>query len=918
MRRIKLTSSPSLEQEDIEQQLKDALKDEQENQDKANAELQTPLDNKQGFDESASQDIQAATDATQAEEVAETASDTGTTDEVVQSASDTPVEETTVTDTVTDDAGTGEATDTTETDTTVLDNPGEDTTASGTEAQDAAADDSEVVAETSAEPGGEVTDVVAQSVIDNGAGTEENTSITAFVAKMRDAFSAAKEQGFEGNFNDFLDNVTESIGTKQAELQTNALGTTEGSGGVVEPESKASELDQAASADAAEVTEQTDTVTPEVTDDATDEVTDEVVDNSDAIDTTTTETDTTGTDAVTGDETTTDETDAVSTDEATGDVTNTDTTETTDDVTGQEVTDTTTDTTDETASSDSNDTGEASTGEDNAPTSDSEGAGGTQTEEVGTDTTEAEETPTEAPEGSSEDSEEAGSEAATATDDTSTDLDAGTSTDADTNLNGETVEGETAEDPNASEEEAGEGVEDPEAVDDESLNEYIDDVDEEQDQIDDADEMVDEALDTSSRLGRIAEIVKDAIEESQAEDGDKEEASESLAKIAELATESFQSFTGTKTARSAYFGLESFKSQLTPVQRYEITLESISDTVKKIIEAIVRMLDNMGRFMADMYRQAMLKFGQYDKKIKELLKRVDEIGDKTKQSDTIENKRVAQALSITGQVPQDLDERLTTIGNIGADVYGRMTDWYLGEVSMVLEKNKQNPGKIFAIGFPDFGKLKGMHLAPVEDPVKEGFVNQDLKDNVSVAKSEELLGGKCISLILPNPEEPRHQILDLLKDENAKWASRENVIGFKLNDYIPNDESIHDQANGKLDVLSPEQMKRVLASLEFVLSNAKGYDGIKGKINTVRSKARVATLTLNNADRWNLSKSDLTIMAGQYRMISRSIDEPLASYTSYVLRIIAATLSYVANSLKAYGVKAEDTAPGADLVPAAA
>lgn len=805
MRRIKIKLNPSLEQDDITKRLEDALDAEKDRVVTADAELKTPLNNKQGFDKDESAII-------------EQESTVGEDDVVITDESTPEVDEVDVVDVVEDTVTPPE--EITDVDASVDTDTDLDVV---TDTTTALVDDVPVDESSVDEDRDSTIDTISDVVVDSTTQDETTSVVTEFADKIKSSFDTAKDNGFVGEFEDYLKSLTESISDKESSANTNALGTTDGAGDLIDPVSKATELDES----------DNEVVVDEV--DSTDEAVDDVADDS--------------TDDEVSTPTESDETDTEDTVVAD-----------TDDVVDEEKEDVSSDqdSTDEVVSDDTGDVDDKV--------------------------------------------------------DADVDVDTDTDEDTDTNLNGEPVDDSDVADDEVEDEGA---VEEPESTDDEGLNEYISEINDDKDDEDDA--MVEEAVDVSTRLGRIAEIVKTAMDE--AKEGDEGDANDSLAKIAQVATESLAEKVGIETVNSTTVSMESFSDSSAVMYKYSVSLESAKEVIKKILDAIMKMIEAAGRYMADQYRNAMLAFGHYDRKIKKLEALVKNMKEGGPEKTTIEASRIVSVLGTAGAMPGDLTAGLVQVGNTGAMVYGKMTDWYLKQVSHSLERSKEalKAGKptIFEIAAPD---LSNLGLSKVDDPVKEGFINNQQDGRIAVAKGAEHLGGKTIVCYIPIPEKESRtiNISKSLGIDNESISYNSNKIGIYLEDFIPNDTTVS-QGQTEIKTLSKSEIEQVIESLRLILDNIKGYKQVKGKVDQVRNKARFTSMALDAIRKTSiLSDSKLVRIAGQYRMVIRSIDNPLTTYTNYLLRIMAASFSYIDKSIAAHGVevKVENTDVTPELITA--
>lgn len=664
----------------------------------------------------------------------------------------------------------------------------------------------------------EVIDNITDVVVDATEGDTSESPAASFAGKIKDSFDAAVEKGFTGTFDDFLVTLTDNITQKESssDINSNALGTTDGAGDVVEPESKVTEIEETAETDDEIEEENAVSETEEVSEPDEEEESEE----------------------------------APETPEEVSDV---------EDTVDEVAEETPADETDETPEPES-------------------------TEEV------SEEEPV---------SEEP----------------------ADTNLNGEEVpEGEGEEEtPKADE------VEDPEGTDDESLTEYAEEIVEEEESEDD--EMVEEALDTSERLGRIAEIVKEAAEE--AKEGDDDDVNESLAKIAELATECLQDKVGIAPNERITFSNESFNDKAGVMYRYETSLESIKDTVKKIFEAVVEFIEKIGRWMMEKYRNIQLSVGVTGKKLDALEKKAKSIKGNP-SSDKLEASYLIKELNIGGSVSANQSSEINKVTVMAGNIYGVMTTWVKGVVGKAIETQEKlkatNPG-YSTIDFPT-PDIQSFGLFELNETAKKRYTRkfESFGNTLRVARSSELPGQKAIVLVspMPNSNEEGSKMSEKLKEifgaKNSNYvrALSNNAISLTLTNYEEEDENTFVNESNELPTLTPEQIKASIASLKELYKVVGTYKKVQAELSKQRnyiSRSAKYLTTLDKVDKlsgYQLKETDLGKLAGIYRTVARMCDEPTTSFTTYAIKYINAQIAYIGKSIQQYETATETKAKMSD------
>lgn len=709
----------------------------------------------------------------------------------------------------------------------------------------------ESTSETPPESTGDVSNVIAEEVVRQSSG-EDDQGLKAFVQKMKDSYSLAQGNGFEGSFDEFLANLTQSITEKENEVVSNPLGTTDGSGDVVTPESEV----PSEQAEVSGEVENTDDTLPEKPVDVPSE-------------------EATGEAAVTDD--TTGEASEVPVEESTapeGSDAPLDTEETTTPESSEEIVE--------------------STSENPAPEAGSEenpeevpGKGAGESIEA-TPEVEFTEAPTEA----SEETPEEGSEEHS----------------TDTNLNGEEV-------PDDAKEPTAEEVPEPAATDDESLNEYIDKVDDEQEEADDTAAMVEEAEDSSSRLGRIAEIVQDAVAEAKAtgSEEDSEKVTESLAKIAEIANECYTTRFGIKPRYSIFVANEDLREALTPVQRCEVSLEAMGDTLKVIWEAILKAIEAAAEWFNDIWRKIQLNTGLMKKHLDNLQKVVD-TSEESAGGVKMNSPRLWNNLAEDGIVKNQALE-INRLTDVAKSVYSDMNDWVVETARTTtrlaygfIGKPQEFKKSLKKASMPNF---KGIQLQASENPVRDGIISLNQEESVSTlfATSGLFPGNMRFVMGLPNTPVEMNRASEsdehVLKGIAKAWGSK--YVGVRFTKA----ENLSSKEDDVVLSLSTQEMKSILKSLNELLDSTKGFNQASSKIKSERTKIKQFVYSIRTTNfvmkavpdkavsgKMKMSKYSISIIANMLSNAARSLSEPISSFTSYCLKMMAVEMSYISQSLE--------------------
>lgn len=466
-------------------------------------------------------------------------------------------------------------------------------------------------------------------------------------------------------------------------------------------------------------------------------------------------------------------------------------------------------------------------------------------------------------------------EAGTTTDSLGADADPAAPATDETNLNGDPA---PAEDPTAT----GENGEAEEVVDpDANLNEEIEKIDETEEEQTEIEDMVEEAYGVSDRLGKIAEIVEDVMQE------DENGMSEGLAKIVSIATESLYEQVGI-TPNYQLMALESFDTENARNLASAIALEDIKENVQRVASAIVKGIQHLIQLITETIKRliggvALIK--RDIKNLREAAKAAKESGNAPKAT-AFEAERLAQSLRLRSGVDANPEKQLLAVQRVAVSVFGEVRDWSTESAKLIDDA--------FGNYMFSANRTRMDFTMPAIKPMQFSAFREDkqnypsLNEDERIVVSEELPGSKVVQITGPVATDPSSTVYTRLMLQ----ILGQKRMGGKLIDSVHNDDVV----DKELTTMTPDQViafcdegEKLVKALEM---NKKVMDENVSYLRGLKLVKTVGQLSSSFSLEGEIFRA--------YWGVAQLFAEPSTSFAKYIVRILRDYISYSKQSLAQY------------------
>lgn len=433
-------------------------------------------------------------------------------------------------------------------------------------------------------------------------------------------------------------------------------------------------------------------------------------------------------------------------------------------------------------------------------------------------------------------------------------------------------------------------IEDAEA--EKELVDTIDDIDEDEEELDEEADMVTQATEVSERLGQIAEIIKENIEDHGDEEGE-DGLSEGLARIAEIATESLYARVGIVRTYSTV-ATENFDTANGRMLAKDVALEDISGNLRRIADSIIAAIKKTLEFAQALWQKYVLGITHARKGFAKLSKAAEAIkkaGNKPASTE-LSNERLFNALAIGDRIPTSGAELTQPIAITAKGVYGDLSDWSLSLKATVVAGIHE--------GVQEFNRTKGFksvkfNIAPSPAPIPTGFRAIGNDDNgMRKYQGPELPGGKT------------YVFTSFVSDatfQNIISGFGNGSIGGNINTY--GESTV---AATSVATLTPDQVIDYCNAFDNVLKAVEASKLFVNNVKTGRSELLNVATQLRLVDKF--SNSNMSEATRLLTGLNRFLDKVNAPLTNYILKTSYAALDYVKSSLKQYAVKEAELSTG--------
>lgn len=215
-----------------------------------------------------------------------------------------------------------------------------------------------------------------------------------------------------------------------------------------------------------------------------------------------------------------------------------------------------------------------------------------------------------------------------------------------------------------------EGEEDVEV----SINESNKKLDETSEKADSVDAMIDEAAGVSSRLGEVAEMVADKMDDVEKGDGKGKGMDEKTARLVEIATESLCLSVGFAPHRSKAISMEGFADGEQSNYLTSLALEDLRTNAKRILDNVIAAIMASIRWMAEAFVEMLRQKDLLRRAIVQLRAKAEMAKAPDAQRD-IDATAFISKLHIGGKIPADLAASTFAYGYLMKSAIGELASW---------------------------------------------------------------------------------------------------------------------------------------------------------------------------------------------------------------------------------------------------
>ena len=366
--------------------------------------------------------------------------------------------------------------------------------------------------------------------------------------------------------------------------------------------------------------------------------------------------------------------------------------------------------------------------------------------------------------------------------------------------------------------------------------------------------------------------------------------------------------------------LEAFK-ELGGKSRYDVSMESVTETAQRLWEAVVRAFKAAYQWVADFFTKIFTSVDKLQKRLEATKKAMELVDTTVKPSaESFDNASVFNNLQVAGKTT-GFEANLQQFNTTTKDVYDHSNAWcyafgkyLLDALADVRRAGVAKAGiQLKPIPVPS-GEFSG--ATKIADPKAAGFgplSGADLKaDNLQLMRTPEIFGGKAIVI---------HEIpVMTAADYTAALIQHADWVGAALSTFDPKAAAPQGKSNA---TLTAQEITKTLEVADAVLKRLEAFKREEGNLRDL--KKRIAAGLPHLFD-WKIkashqeqaqkhlgytSTSDVRKIV---RNASRMIDQPATAYSAYALRTVKSLLDYVDNSASLYPKKSA-LKPGQSATP---
>jgi len=331
--------------------------------------------------------------------------------------------------------------------------------------------------------------------------------------------------------------------------------------------------------------------------------------------------------------------------------------------------------------------------------------------------------------------------------------------------------------------------------------------------------------------------------------------------------------------KKSMLSLESFGGTTSRVGATQLTMEALTEDIKKIWASIIAAFEKAIQWAKDFYTKVFVSYEKLGKRAEELSKKATDIKGEMGEKE-IENARLVKSLNVDGKVGSEIIEGAKQLITVAKSLAGANNAAEAEKIAGVLEASKTDEeflGK--------FELESNAAFVPegsdVSNPEEAGFAAP--KEGLTIVRGKELPGGRAI--------------VGRVNKEVLKGKAAVAAVGGATGRGVTLGAFNSKAAEVTAKAVPTLNKENAIAVANAVSEIAKAGTEYKSKIEAVTAaKKKLVEASKKVANGTDGVKSAKTVASS----LASTIDQPAASINVYMLNTGKALLDYVEESLKQF------------------
>lgn len=331
--------------------------------------------------------------------------------------------------------------------------------------------------------------------------------------------------------------------------------------------------------------------------------------------------------------------------------------------------------------------------------------------------------------------------------------------------------------------------------------------------------------------------------------------------------------------KKSMLSLESFGGTSTRVGATQLTMEALSEDIKKIWASIIAAFEKAIQWAKDFYTKVFVSYEKLGKRAEELSKKATDVKGEMGEKE-IENARLVKSLNVDGKVGSEIIEGAKQLIAVAKSLAGANNAAEAEKIAGVFEASKTDEEFL-----EKFELESNAAFVPegsdVSNPEEAGFAAP--KEGLTIVRGKELPGGRAI--------------VGRVNKETLKGKAAVAAVGGATGRGVTLGAFNSKAAEVTAKAVPTLNKENAIAVANAVSEIAKAGTEYKSKIEAVTAaKKKLVEASKKVANGTDGVKSAKTVASS----LASTIDQPAASINVYMLNTGKALLDYVEESLKQF------------------